>query len=661
MPLRTSASCNSLIAAYARGDRAREAFSVIPSMLEASLRPSRFTFAPLLSASPLGLREGIQLHSLMLKSGFLHAEPFSGTALLGLYARNGRLDESLSLFEEMTVKTVVTWNSIISAFSQRGFVFDSVSLFRKLIRSGIGLTECSFLSILPALCSSDSLRSVELVLGLSVKTAMGSFLVVANALLKALVICSGVPVAERLFKSLPIRDVVSWNTMIAGFSNMGMPEIALEIFLIMHADEISPSEATIASVINACSSLNSAEYGEFIHGKAIKCNLDSNVFVASSLINFYAGWKRLGDAHNMFDNLPDKNIVCWNALISGYSKNNSPTSIVLLKSMLQSDCRPNELSFSSALTRVPYLELQQLHSLIVRLGYDNNEYISTALLASYEYHGVSSDAAPCISGVHATSSAARMNFVASIYNRDHRYQEAQELLLQLQSPDTMSWNILLNASVRNRDYSEALLAFKRMQSLGHSLDNYTAVSMVSICTRTNSLVLGRSIHGFIVKTISGCLDTFVCNMLLDMYAKCGSLDGCLQVFEEMGEKKNLISWTALISGLGLHGHPHEALARFKQMEAEGFMPDRVALLAVLSACRHGGLVGTGMSLLKSMKNEYGIEPEMDHYVCVIDMLCKCGHLKEAELVITGMPFQPNAAIWRTFLQGCKSDAELQLT
>nr|UPT49502.1 pentatricopeptide repeat protein AaPPR671 [Agave angustifolia] len=81
--------------------------------------------------------------------------------------------------------------------------------------------------------------------------------------------------------------------------------------------------------------------------------------------------------------------------------------------------------------------------------------------------------------------------------------------------------------------------------------------------------------------------------MMDMYAKCGSLEGCLRVFQEMGER-NLISWTALISGLGLHGCTHEALERFRQMESEGWKPDKVTFLAMLSACRHGGSVEQGI-------------------------------------------------------------------
>nr|CAD1823762.1 unnamed protein product [Ananas comosus var. bracteatus] len=265
------------------------------------------------------------------------------------------------------------------------------------------------------------------------------------------------------------------------------------------------------------------------------------------------------------------------------------------------------------------------------MGYDNNDYVSSAIIASYASNGNDSDALACGSALDSQLSVVATNAIAGIYNRSSRFQESKELLLRLETPDVVSWNVLLTACARNGDYAQAFDLFNHMRTLGHSVDKYTATSLLNQC---------------------GSSDTLVHNILLDMYVKCGSLECCVKVFDEMDER-NLISWTAVISGLGLHGRPHEALIWFKRMEEEGFVPDNVALLAVLSACRHGGLVEEGLRLFECMKAKYRVEPEMDHYVCVVDLLCKYGRLREAELVIDEMPFQPNAVIWRMFLQGCK--------
>ncbi|KAG1346751.1 pentatricopeptide repeat-containing protein [Cocos nucifera] len=652
MPRRTSVSYNAIIATTARHGCAEDAWALLTRMVAAGVRPTRFTFGPILSSPSLNLRLGIQLHPLILKSGLFHADPYSGTALMGFLARNGRLDDAVKLFEEMPAKTVVTWNCIISGFSELGFVRDSMFLFRELLRTGIGPSECSFLSVLAAFRSSDCLHYMEQIHGLAVKIAMDSFLVVANALLCVYSSRSQTQAAERFFNELAIRDVVSFNTMIAAFATSATPERAMDFFLMMSLEGLLPGESTFASILNACASLDTMKYGELIHAKAIKHTLDTGVFVGTSLVDFYAKYMSLDGAKRVFDEISEKNVACWNALMSGYINAGLPTALVLLRDMLSSGIRPNEFTFSSGLKQASALDLQQLHALIIRMGYDSNEYVSSALIASYASHATVCDALAWGTALDPVSFVAPVNVMAGVYNRVGRYKEAQELLSQLQEPDNMSWNVLLTACVRGGDYSKAFRSSKQMQISGFLFDNYTAVSLLSACSKINSLNLGRLLHGLIIKTNSGCSDTFVHNVLLDMYAKCGSLESCLRVFEEM-DRKNLISWTALISALGFHGCTFEALERFKQMELEGFAPDRVAFLAVLSACRHGGFVEEGMILFARMKSDYGIEPEMDHYICMVDLLCKHGHLREAEHVISGMPFQPDAAIWRIFLQGCK--------
>ncbi|OAY64226.1 Pentatricopeptide repeat-containing protein [Ananas comosus] len=440
--------------------------------------------------------------------------------------------------------------------------------------------------------------------------------------------------------------------MITAFAKSSTPEKALELFFVMSSEGLSLTETTFTSVLNACSGLCVPEFGKIIHAKAVKRNLHTSAFGGSSLIDFYGKCSLRNDARKAFDEISEKNIVSWNSLLNVYSDEDSCASLGVLKETLCFGFKPNEISFSSVLRTASCLVLRQLHSLVIRMGYDNNDYVSSAIIASYASNGNDSDALACGSALDSQLSVVATNAIAGIYNRSSRFQESKELLLRLETPDVVSWNVLLTACARNGDYAQAFDLFNHMRTLGHSVDKYTATSLLSICSKINNLSMGKSLHGLLVKTNAGSSDTLVHNILLDMYVKCGSLECCVKVFDEMDER-NLISWTAVISGLGLHGRPHEALIWFKRMEEEGFVPDNVALLAVLSACRHGGLVEEGLRLFECMKAKYRVEPEMDHYVCVVDLLCKYGRLREAELVIDEMPFQPNAVIWRMFLQGCK--------
>jgi pentatricopeptide repeat protein len=174
------------------------------------------------------------------------------------------------------------------------------------------------------------------------------------------------------------------------------------------------------------------------------------------------------------------------------------------------------------------------------------------------------------------------------------------------------------------------------------------MTVLSVCTKLCSFDLGSSLHGLIVKTNS--CDTFLGNVLIDMYGKCGNIENSVKVFEEITDR-NVITWTALISALGLNGYAHAALKIFHNMVLMGFKPDTLAIRAVLSSCRYGGLVSEGMEIFKQMETVYGIQPEHDHYHCIVDLLAKNGQTQEAEEVMASMPFPPNANIWRSFLEG----------
>ncbi|KAF8391269.1 hypothetical protein HHK36_023571 [Tetracentron sinense] len=651
MPERNAVSYNSIIAAYSRNGNGEKAWKLFSEMMGLGFTPTQFTFGSLLSSSSLDSYQGFQLQSLIIKNGLIYANAFAGTALLGLFGRLGSLHDALRVFEEMPRRNLVTWNSVISAFGQHGFVEESMFLFRELLRTEIHPSEYSFVGVLSGFGCVADLESGEQIHGLVIKTGLDFHLSVANSLLNMHVKCLGTYLAERMFEEVPARDVVSWNIIIGALARSERPNKSLEHFLEMSVEGFLPTQATFVSVISACTSMQIPKYGKFIHAKTIKNNFESDVFVGSALVDFYVKCNNLEEADVCFDEIHEKNVVSWNALISGYSKD-SCNSVYLLQEMLHLGYQPNEFSFSAVLKSSLVLELQQIHCLIIRMGYHQNEYVLSSLIASYAINGLISDAL-----IFATASASPLpvvpsNTIAGIYNRTGQFQETQKLFSQLEEPDIVSWNILISACAHNGDYREGFELFRHMQMAQILLDNYTFVSLLSMCSKLCNLALGSSVHGLIIKTDVNCCDIFVCNVLVDMYGKCGSLESSVKVFNEMTDR-NLISWTALISSLGLHGYAHEALNRFREMELLGFKPDGVAFIAILSACRHGGLVQKGMELFGRMKATYGVEPEMSHYVCMVDLLTRYGHLKEAEQLIASIPFQPNARIWRTFLEGYK--------
>ncbi|XP_015886235.3 pentatricopeptide repeat-containing protein At3g58590 isoform X1 [Ziziphus jujuba] len=655
MPQRNVVSYNTVIGAYSRCGFVEEAWKLFLDMRGCGFEPTQFTLVGLLSCESLDLCHGVQLQALAIKNGLFVVDAFVGTALLGLYGRQPWLEEAVWTFEDMPYKSLVTWNLMISLFGRHGFVEDTIFMFRELMKTRASLSELSFVAVLCGFSCKQDLEFGEQIHGLVMKIGFMHEVTVMNSLISMYVKCAGIHWAEKMFEEVAVRDVVSWNTIIGSAARSERPGRALELSSKMFALGVLPTTITYVNLLTCCTGLMIRLIGESIHTKIIKNSFESDVYVGSALVNFYAKRSKLEYAHRCFYRISARNVISWNALILGCSNHCMSAAVKLLQEMLQLGYRPNEYSFSAVLKSSLALELRQLHCLVIRMGFENNDFVLSSLITSYAKNGLISDALVFVTTSDHPLSVVSCNVMAGIYNRAGQYNETLKLLSQLEEPDSVSWNIVIAACARNNYYKEVFELYKDMHVFEICPNKYTFVSLLSVCAALCNLSLGSSVHGHVIKNDFNHCDTFLCNVLIDMYGKCGSVASSRRIFEKMKDR-NLITWTALISALGHNGYAHEALERFNEMKLMGFKPDGVALNAVLTACRHGGLVKEGMELFGRMKESYGVEPEMDHYHCVVDLLAKYGRTREAEKIIANMPFQPNAIIWRSFLEGSKRHA-----
>ncbi|XP_051141591.1 pentatricopeptide repeat-containing protein At3g58590 [Andrographis paniculata] len=653
MTQRNVVSYNTMISAYSRDNLLVEAFNFLSEMRKRGLTPTQFTLGGLLSCDQLDIFEGVQLQALIEKTGLLLMDAFTGTAILGMYGRQRCLDEAVRMFESMPGKTLVTWNCMISIFAQMGYLKDCIAMFSELMSTHLGISKYTVVNVLSGL--GEDMQLGEQVHGLVIKYGFDCIASISNCLI-SMYSRSGAPyLAMNIFENSPSKDLVTWNTLIGVMANGDTPIKAFDIFLKMQMKGLSPNETTLVNILSSCSRANFSSYGKYVHAKTIKKGFESEVSAGSSLVNFYAKCGKIQESRKCFDGVTQKNTVLWNSLMQAYMNSGCSVSIRLLQEMIRSGYYPNEVSISIVInSSMLESELLQLHSIAIKYGFDENAYVLSSLISSYARKGLVSDALFVVDSGSSKLPVVSSNIVAWIYNRTGQYEKTQELYASLENPDVVSWNILIAACSRNCDYVETFELFDHMRRSSIRPDSYTYVSLFSVCTKLCNLALGSSLHGLIVKSNAKLCDTFVCNVMIDMYGKCGSIESSVKIFDAIDDK-NVISWTALLSALGLHGYANEALQRFEEMQATGTMirPDKVTLMAILSACRHGGLVKQGMDLLDKMKVKYGVEPEIDHYAVVVDLLTRNGCVKEAEQLILGMPIAPNALIWRSFLEGCK--------
>lgn len=244
-----------------------------------------------------------------------------------------------------------------------------------------------------------------------------------------------------------------------------------------------------------------------------------------------------------------------------------------------------------------------------------------------------------------------MNSILDMYCRQGCTSEAKQIFLEMSQKNLITWNTLI-AGFKRVDPKESLYIFSRMESHGISPNCFTFTSAIAACANLAVLYCGQQLHGGIVcRGLNNNME--LSNALIDMYAKCGSITDSHRIFSEMSDT-NLVSWTSMIIGYGAHGHGKKAVELFNEMVRSGIKPDKVVLMAVLSACSHAGLVDEGLRYFRLMTSYYDVTPDQDIYVCVVNMLGRAGRIREAYKLLETMPFKPNEAAWVALLGACEA-------
>ncbi|XP_004516355.1 pentatricopeptide repeat-containing protein At3g18970 [Cicer arietinum] len=274
----------------------------------------------------------------------------------------------------------------------------------------------------------------------------------------------------------------------------------------------------------------------------------------------------------------------------------------------------------------PTLKLgTQLHTLIIKLGFCSNVLVPTTLIHFYSNNG--------------------------------DIKSARKVFDEMPERNVVSWNAMITGYCSLKDENRknivnGMCLFKDMLMICRPNDT-TVVCLLSVASQLGIMEIGACVHGFAVKTLCKVEDdVFIGTGLVDMYSKCGCLESALSVFWRM-ERKNVLTWTAMTTGLAIHGRGKEALEVLYKMGGDGVRPNETTFTSLLSACCHAGLVEEGLQLFRDMEGKFGVVPRIQHYGCVVDLLGRAGKLKEAYDFIMGMSISPDYVMWRSLLSACK--------
>lgn len=352
MPERDSVSFNALITGFAKDGLNEDAISLFLEMQKLGFKPSDFTFAGVLSAAIRlnDLSFGQEIHGLLVKNGFVW-NVFVGNALLDLYSKHDCLVEARKFFYEMPDLDGISYNVIITCYAWFGQHDEAIRLFRELQFTRFNWRQFPYATMLSIAANEQDLQMGQQIHSMVVMTTADSELSVGNSLVDMYAKCGKFEEAENIFRSLAKRSTVPWTALISGYVQKGLHEEGLNLFNEMHKAGVRADQATFASILRASANLASLSLGTQLHSFLIRSGFMSNVFSGSALLDMYAKCGSIKDSIQLFQDMPERNIVSWNALMSAHAQNgDGEATLESFEKMVQAGFQPDSISFLGVLS-----------------------------------------------------------------------------------------------------------------------------------------------------------------------------------------------------------------------------------------------------------------------------------------------------------------------
>ncbi|KNA13286.1 hypothetical protein SOVF_118070 [Spinacia oleracea] len=398
-------------------------------------------------------------------------------------------------------------------------------------------------------------------------------------------------VARQLFDEIPERNVIFFNVMIRSYVTHQQYQDALLVYKSMSSVAVRPDHYTYPCALKACSGSGNSWVGRQIHAAVSKIGLNLNLYVENGLVSMYGKCDCLMDARKVLDEMPVKDVVSWNSMVSGYAQKGR---------------------FDDALNICREMESVKLNA----------------------------DAGTMASLLPAVTNTSSENiiFVKSMFEK-------------MVKKSLVSWNVMIAMYVNNSMAEKAIDVYSQMEANGIEADTVTFTSILPACGDLSAFSLGSNIHKH-AKRKKLLPNLAFENALINMYAKCGCLKEAREVFDTM-LIRDIVSWSSMISAYGVSGQGNEAVSLFSRMrEEEGLIPDSIAFVAVMSACSHAGMSEEGEHYYKLMTENYNITPRLEHYCCMVDLLGRAGKVDEALTFIKEMTVESNERVWGALLGAC---------
>lgn len=548
------------------------------------------------------------------------------------HVKSGRLEDALQLFENMPHSDTFVWNVMIRLLVEDGFYEKAVDFYFRMRLQGIRPDKFTFPFVIKACGALLAMVEGQNLHANLVKNRLDVDLYIANSLIAMYAKLGLMNSAERVFEEMETKDLVSWNSIIGGYVSADNGVTALARFKEMLDFRFVPDRFSIISALCACSLECSLQSGKELHSLILRNRFEIDVMIQTSIVDMYSKCGKVDYAQTFLDYLSQRSVGCYNALISGYALNDQPhESLTSLRKMQDVDkLVPDTITLINALPACAQLEAllhgKSLHGFAIRRYFLPRIVLSIALMDMY-------------------GACGRVNLAELVFQ-------------QIDRKNVVSWNAMITAYVKNSNYKEALMMYREIWEMDHELDSFTTASILPAYAELASLRELKQIHGYVVKSNLSSRNMHISNALIYAYAKCGDINTSRKCFD-LTFPKDLITWNTVIVAYALHGFGEKSIRLFSQMIESGIKPNKSTFVSLLSSCSNSGLVDEGWKYFNKMKLDYGFDPGIEHYGCMVELIGRTGNLAKARSFIEEMPLVPTARIWGALLTVSRNNNNIE--
>ncbi|KAM7524882.1 hypothetical protein LguiA_014784 [Lonicera macranthoides] len=587
--------------------------------------PNSFSFLLDLCNNPKQLQH---IHARFILHG-LHQNPILSSKLIDNYANFGLFNLSQKVFNSNTNPTRTVYGSFVKNLYKFGEYKNALLVYQEMVVKSIYPDEYAYPFVLKSCFELGNVKNGKKIHGHMVKLGFDSDDLVGSALVEMYRVFDASGDAHQQSDKKPIN----WNSLIFEAFQNGDHEGSFRIFERMKMERFGPDSVTVVNLLRASVELKSLKLGRLVHGWVLASNLCESLDVNTALLSMYSKLGCLKDARLMFDKMPERDCVVWNLMISAYSNNGSPKeSLDLLMQMVKCGIRPDLFTAIASISSIADLKSlkqgKQMHAHVVRNGSDYQVSVHNSLIDMY-------CKCDCL--------MAAIKVFDSITNKT-----------------VVSWSSIIKGYVSNEQFYDAISFFTKMKSEGFRIDSVTVINILPACVKIGVLKQVKYLHGYSTKSGLNSVPSLNTSLLVS-YAKSGCIEMARKLFDEDAlNTRDVITWNSMISACSKHGDWIECFDLYNKMKQLKLKPDRVTFLGMLTACVNSGSLKEGWGFFKEMTETYGCQPSHRHYACMVDLLGRTGHIREATELINSMPFIPDSQVWGPLLSACKLHSDTRV-